>query len=354
MTCDSYKEKKSESIVPGHAYSLLDASEFDLKGTKTRLVKIRNPWGKKEWDGAWNDNDPRWNDVPEVVKKQLEFSKNAADGIFIMDFNEFPKYFENFQICFVNDAFKYSHIHQHFNKRHGKYFKFTVTQKGVYFITANQKSRRGYHTKAQQAQYIPATITIVLGKKNPDNTYTYIEGQQGEDREVWTAKGIEEPIEPGEYVVFVKSKWNCFGDDQELVLSVYGTEAVQLKETTKDELGGQFLELVYLDHAQRFSKGVKNFADKKHEDCSLCIDKTDDGFCYLAVWNKGTTEQKSVFNVKMKMVLNGTKLKKPFRDDNVDLKVGPGKFAVVLIRVESYFKPYGITPKDMKLSFSKF
>jgi len=49
MTCDSYKEKKVDSIVPGHAYSLLDAHEFDFKGTKTRLVKIRNPWGKKEW-----------------------------------------------------------------------------------------------------------------------------------------------------------------------------------------------------------------------------------------------------------------------------------------------------------------
>lgn len=84
----------------------------------------------------------------------------------------------------------------------------------------------------------------------------------------------------------------------------------------------------------------------------MCIDKTDDGFCYIAVWNNGTAEKKSTFNVKTKLILNGTKLKKPFRDDNVEMKVGPGKFAVALIRVESYFKPYGINPKEMKLSFS--
>ena len=43
-----------------HAYSLLGATE--VSGTK--LVHLRNPWGKVEWRGAWADNDRRW--TPEL------------------------------------------------------------------------------------------------------------------------------------------------------------------------------------------------------------------------------------------------------------------------------------------------
>jgi calpain-15 len=38
-------------IVPGHAYSIISAKE--AKGHK--LMNIRNPWGKFEWDGDWSD-----------------------------------------------------------------------------------------------------------------------------------------------------------------------------------------------------------------------------------------------------------------------------------------------------------
>jgi len=59
-------------------------------------VRIRNPWGKKEWEGNWGDNDPRWDKISENDKKEIEFTKNTGDGTFIMDYEEFPTYFENF------------------------------------------------------------------------------------------------------------------------------------------------------------------------------------------------------------------------------------------------------------------
>ncbi len=55
------KKVKSVGLVDAHAYSLIAAKEIDLdNGKKERLVQIRNPWGKKEWQGDWSDNSPKW------------------------------------------------------------------------------------------------------------------------------------------------------------------------------------------------------------------------------------------------------------------------------------------------------
>ena len=44
-------------LVSGHAYSLLAAKELS---NGVRLVKLRNPWGRFEWKGAWSDNSELW------------------------------------------------------------------------------------------------------------------------------------------------------------------------------------------------------------------------------------------------------------------------------------------------------
>lgn len=59
-----------------------------------------------------------------------------------MDFEEFPIYFENFQICYIHDHFKYVFCKSLFHKQHAKFFRVTIPANGVYFVTANQKSRR--------------------------------------------------------------------------------------------------------------------------------------------------------------------------------------------------------------------
>ena len=137
MTCDSYQQEKDKSIVKGHAYSLLDAYEFDYQGKKQRLIKIRNPWGHKEWAGAWCDNDQRWNAVSNEQKQQVGYARNDNDGSFFMDFAEFPHYYENFQICYFESAFKYRSKRIMLNRKKAGYFKVTLPETGVYYFAAN-------------------------------------------------------------------------------------------------------------------------------------------------------------------------------------------------------------------------
>lgn len=50
-------------ILAGHAYGLMDAFELadpDMQNPNPlrrshRILRIRNPWGWKEWNGKWGD-----------------------------------------------------------------------------------------------------------------------------------------------------------------------------------------------------------------------------------------------------------------------------------------------------------
>jgi len=52
---------KKMGLVDAHAYSLMSShEEVDGSGKPVRLIKIRNPWGFKEWTGAWSDKSTNW------------------------------------------------------------------------------------------------------------------------------------------------------------------------------------------------------------------------------------------------------------------------------------------------------
>jgi hypothetical protein len=59
-----------------HAYSILDARQVNSQ----RLVRLRNPWGEKEWKGALSENWTKW---PKTLKHKLT-APSANDGVFWM------------------------------------------------------------------------------------------------------------------------------------------------------------------------------------------------------------------------------------------------------------------------------
>jgi hypothetical protein len=74
-------------ILSGHAYSIIDAFAIDAKTmkvqpedyegpeeyeTKTaRLVRLRNPWGKKEWNGKFSDGSDELNDNMKLLNSYI-------------------------------------------------------------------------------------------------------------------------------------------------------------------------------------------------------------------------------------------------------------------------------------------
>ena len=51
-------------LEPWHSYSIFGAYSF--KGEK--IIKLRNPWGNREWRGDWCDSDQVWELEPSFAK----------------------------------------------------------------------------------------------------------------------------------------------------------------------------------------------------------------------------------------------------------------------------------------------
>jgi len=87
----------TDGIVDGHAYTILDCVN-DVAGTEFDLIKVRNPWGKGEFQsGKWDDDGPGWDQYPQV-KAALK-PLGIDDGIFWLDKNEFFEHFTCVYVC---------------------------------------------------------------------------------------------------------------------------------------------------------------------------------------------------------------------------------------------------------------
>lgn len=89
----------------GHAYTISQKTTVSVRGREVRLLRLRNPWGRIEWKGAWSDHSNEWNQLSASVKSSLEF-KIANEGEFWMCFEDFCRAFNSIQFCHMTpDAF---------------------------------------------------------------------------------------------------------------------------------------------------------------------------------------------------------------------------------------------------------
>ncbi|NXB55266.1 CAN5 protein, partial [Struthidea cinerea] len=93
-------------LIVGHAYSVTAVRKlrlgerlvFSFQAEKLFMIRLRNPWGKKEWHGAWSDSSEEWKKVSDSERKNLGLTvKN--DGEFWMTFEDWCKNFTDVDIC---------------------------------------------------------------------------------------------------------------------------------------------------------------------------------------------------------------------------------------------------------------
>jgi calpain-15 len=93
-------------LVSNHAYSVIWADDVETPEGVVKLLKLRNPWGHKEWQGEWSDKSSKWT---TELKEKLNFIAEE-DGIFHISFENFLEYYTSTTICKYIDGFTFSNI----------------------------------------------------------------------------------------------------------------------------------------------------------------------------------------------------------------------------------------------------
>ncbi|KGL73760.1 Calpain-5 [Tinamus guttatus] len=110
-------------LVIGHAYSVTAVRKLRLgerlilsfKAEKLFMIRLRNPWGKREWNGAWSDNSEEWKKVSSSECKRLGLTVEN-DGEFWMTFEDWCKNFTDVDICRIVNT-SYFSIHKTWEKK---------------------------------------------------------------------------------------------------------------------------------------------------------------------------------------------------------------------------------------------
>ena len=96
-------------LLAGHAYSIIDVLDIEVKilndkeeyeTNRRRLLRLRNPWGKKEWNGPFSDGSDELIDNLKVLNTYVRrqntqfdddieyFNEEASDGTFLMPYED--------------------------------------------------------------------------------------------------------------------------------------------------------------------------------------------------------------------------------------------------------------------------
>ncbi|KAK5641704.1 hypothetical protein RI129_010251 [Pyrocoelia pectoralis] len=87
-------------LITQHAYSVTGLARVRGVSGETPLVRLRNPWAKGEWTGAWSERSWEWDGLSTRDKELLSL-RVTNDGEFWMSFDDFAKHFTQLDLVHV-------------------------------------------------------------------------------------------------------------------------------------------------------------------------------------------------------------------------------------------------------------
>ena len=196
---------KNQGLVPLHAYTLVGALILEDKEYKInyKLVKIRNPWGKKEWNGKWSDNCNNWKN--ENFKKLANYGKCDDDGLFYMEFDDFIIYYSHVTVCaLMSDSnIKFLKYKLDKNNNDPKVYNINIRSEKVTF-GISVVDRHWRYTRELKKEENKCPIYVLLAKVENNNELTFVDGCFGDNISVDLIKNLTNGI----YIFWVWNDYN--------------------------------------------------------------------------------------------------------------------------------------------------
>ena len=341
MGCASIDVKKSgddsadqtTGLSGNHAYTLIGVTEIvtgegELRvkspheassPANIRLVKLRNPWGKGEWNGEWSDSSPLWT---SRVKQELGFT-DKDDGIFYMGFQDWLNYFREYQICYYHDNYEYSAAMFQSNPHEEKYLTFDIGTPGNYYITVNQRTKRVF-SKADGYSYTP--LTMIVGRKDAQGGFSFVGSVCKADNEMWFMADCQ----PGRYVAKVSTPW--VGNERKFSLATYGPQATSIQEIPSGQAPQNLVESALCDKANQDSANFKNYSSQGHPGIFYKFEIASDSFGYFYFLNQSEKTKLDATIEFTKFI--DCKVFPPYTENNPVVSVQPGEQKILVYKME--------------------
>jgi len=344
IMCASTTNENSISecgLVTNHAYTLIGVKDENLNNERIRLVKIRNPWGYKEWNGKWSDKSEAW--TPQT--KQLFGYVDADDGTFYMEFENFISLYSSTNVCYVmqDSNIKTFKIKENVNKPN--VFNMYLEKDGKVSISAIFKHWR-YNRELKNDNH---PVSLVIAKYNDKNkTFTEVEGEFSSANE--NLEYVKD-FKKGFYVLWIYCNYEHCRDPKpkKYIVRVVSPINFKIKLETTDPHCELIGNLIYSGVKERFSKDIVD--GKQFYKVENSFKRTGIGYRCI-INNSATCYQKWVNDASG---FENFSLLPPFENcsrESFDLMVPPSGYAVCLAMRTNQWGTYWFNLKSSYYSYA--
>ncbi|KRX05713.1 hypothetical protein PPERSA_09853 [Pseudocohnilembus persalinus] len=314
------EQDTGKGIVSGHAYAILQVREVERSGVE-RIIQLRNPWGKKEWNGDWSDKSSKWT---EELKRQLYFT-DEDDGIFWIKVEDFVKQFHYVTANYVKESYQYDSIKIPTKKNHSILLKFNIKEDNTHaFLEITQKDSRHFESK-DKYNYSYARILCCSG-----DFQEWIGDNEGKERNI----SLEGTFKKGTYIAWIDiSDQHKKFDADFIIVSSYSDKQVQFSQQYeyKKENELQILDQMLICQPSQNEELVKIFEE---DDKIARYQGQAGGYIYFQLVNNST--KGSIYKSIIQMVgKQNIQIMHPYNNDKeVKIKLKPKEVKIVKYTVK--------------------
>ena len=245
MTAGTYsiEQKKDFSDIGlenAHAYTVLGVHE--IKGEK--VIRLRNPFGEKEFNGDWSDNSTKWT---EELRKQYNYYEKD-DGDFFMGYNDFMIYFTSIGIVKLHHKWTSNKLKiRKSEATKCQLIKVTIPQDDtlVYFQLYG-KNPRIPNKKGEYPKVALSNLILV------DKDFNYIEAIAGNKRHIC----IEKTLKKGDYYLFCDVNYRYKKDKKNhgYTITTYCGVSIPLENVTDKKPVPELLRKVFINYCLKYEE----------------------------------------------------------------------------------------------------
>ena len=354
---------KELDLKPDFNYEILDIFKLGIEDlTKLNyiqmnnvenvqiILKIRNIWGKIEWEGEWSNSYKFWDDD---LKKKLKYDPND-DQAFYMNLRDFKNHFFKVKICKILENAKYKSIKIKQNPNDFVLIKLDIRKPNLIDNTSNCFISLIQEEKENNNFFLGRMILCKV-KDSEVKEVEYIKGIMGQEREIFIEQ--KDSISGGEYLLYCELDKTV--EVINYVVSVYSSEEINIEEIDNNSYQN-ILEKIYISCAKKKKQNLNSnsedlsvndeynyksndnnninyrsnsFKKIRIKNASKIIKYTEstlEGFSYIYIENleKDITLIENANYLKFE----GYKLLSPYSGTSFYVEVKPGECKIIIIK----------------------